>query len=93
MGRFFFVDVTTSRPQGHELGCSPAGHKRTNCPSQHLLTIGIEGSREDVISPAAFDQIPVGSEQLRIVRFWIEPSMRAVLLFPSRRLRLRLTIC
>jgi hypothetical protein len=66
MGRFFFVDVTTSRLQGHELGCSPAGYKRTNRPSQHILTIGIEGNREGVISPTAFDQIPTGSEQLRI---------------------------
>ncbi len=65
MGRFFFVDVTASGLQGHELGCSPAGCERKDTVGQPLLTIILEGGGEGFIPSTTLNQIPIGPEQLR----------------------------
>jgi hypothetical protein len=78
MERFLFVDVTTSRLQGHELGCSPAGCERKDTVGQPLLTIGLERGGEGVIPSTALNQIPIGSEQMRI-RHVLEGAIQASL--------------
>jgi len=43
-----------------------AARKYSNRTCQLLLTVCLKDGEEDVISSTAFNQIPIGSEQLRI---------------------------
>jgi len=43
-----------------------AARKYSNRTCQLLLTVCLKDGDEDVISSTAFNQIPIGSEQLRI---------------------------
>jgi hypothetical protein len=65
MGRFFFVDVPASGLQSHELRCNPSGESKDTV-GQPRLTFGLEEGGEGVIASTAFNQIPIGSEQLLI---------------------------
>jgi hypothetical protein len=55
-----------SVPNRHEFGSGLAARKCSNRTCQLLLTVCLKDGDEDVISSTAFNQIPIGSEQLRI---------------------------
>jgi hypothetical protein len=55
-----------SVPNRHEFGSGLAARKYSNRTCQLLLTVCLKDGGEDVISSTAFNQIPIGSEQLRI---------------------------